>query len=130
MESVKSSSQEQQKQQKQAQTKMVSPSALASAAVVESGGARGSANASAADGGDNILPGPPARRSSHHYESDLAHHLRRASGEVPAADLQKRFHQRRESFNREDQKHAQYAYILGESEKQKEQQASQGFSES
>ena len=122
MDSTKSSSQE----EPQTKTKKVSPSA----AIIESGGAKDSNTSTAED----TLPASLARRSSHHYESDLAHHLRRASGEAPSAeleDLQRKFHQRRESYNREDQKHVQYAYIMGQNEKEKAKpEAAKGFSES
>ncbi|KAI5850923.1 hypothetical protein BZA05DRAFT_53094 [Tricharina praecox] len=122
MDSTKSSTEQQQQPQTQTKTyPMVSPSTLASAASIESGGAKDSNTSTTTE---RALPLAHTRRSSHHYESDLAHHLRRASGEAPTAelkDLQKKFHQRRESYNREDQKHAQYAYIMGKDEKEKEQ---------
>lgn len=71
------------------------------------------------------VPKPFARRSSFNYETDCVHLL--GGNHLPGRvcckhrdqrldEMQKKFHTRRESFSREDQKHQLHEYLLQQNE--------------
>ncbi|KAF8544894.1 hypothetical protein BDD12DRAFT_800868 [Trichophaea hybrida] len=65
-----------------------------------------------------------ARRSTHHYEHDAAEFFGGPRHTAEEEQAIPKFHTRRESFNREDQKRLHYLYLMAEEERKKK-----GFSE-
>lgn len=120
---------------KKSATSMASPSKLASVALIteSTGGGNNSNNAPT----EQFTAPPLVRRSTHNYEHDSAEFFggRRHTSEDPqlssekpagADEMQRAFHNRRQSFDREDQKRLQYEYLLRKGEENQKK----GFSES